>query len=145
MPACPHPIAISNNNKTPSCRTFLDDPAYRRIVALESMKKEIMSAAHQSLVGGHSGSFKVAERIRDTFWWKDMQSDIEDHLRACAACRTATNKFPDPTPPLKPIPVPTSIGEVYFSDLFGPLTDLSGKKNTYVLTVTDAFSKFVRL
>ena len=148
IPECPHPVTMSNNLvcvRTPPRSTFLDDPASLRIVVPDSMKKEVMAAAHQSLIGGHSGAFKVAERIRDTFWWKDMQQDIEDHLRDCAACRTATNKFPDPTPPLKPIPVPTSIGEVYFSDLFGPLTDLSGNKNTYVLTVTDAFSKFVRL
>ena len=148
IPECPHPVTMSNNLvcvQTPPRSTFLDDPASLRIVVPDSMKKEVMAAAHQSLIGGHSGAFKVAERIRDTFWWKDMQQDIEDHLRDCAACRTATNKFPDPTPPLKPIPVPTSIGEVYFSDLFGPLTDLSGNKNTYVLTVTDAFSKFVRL
>ena len=146
--ACQHPVLISNHLvcvKTPPRRTFLDDPASSRIIVPDSMKKEVMSAAHQSLIGGHSGAFKVAERIRDTFWWNNMQSDIDDHLRMCAACRTATNKFPDPTPPLKPIPVPTSIGEVYFSDLFGPLTDLSGNKNTYVMTVTDAFSKFVRL
>ena len=148
IPECPHPVTISNNLlcvRTPPRSTFLDNPASLRIVVPDAMKKEVMSAAHHSLIGGHSGSFKVAERIRDTFWWKSMQQDIEEHLRVCAACRTATNKFPDPTPPLKPIPVPTTIGEVYFSDLFGPLTDLSGNKNTYVLTVTDAFSKFVRL
>ena len=148
IPECPHPVTISNNLlcvQTPPRSTFLDNPASLRIVVPDAMKKEVMSAAHHSLIGGHSGSFKVAERIRDTFWWKSMQQDIEEHLRVCAACRTATNKFPDPTPPLKPIPVPTTIGEVYFSDLFGPLTDLSGNKNTYVLTVTDAFSKFVRL
>ena len=148
IPECPHPITISNGLlyvKTPPRDTFLDDPAKLRIVAPEAMKREIMSAAHQSLIGGHSGSFRVAERIRDTFWWPNMERDVNEHLRACAACRTATNKYPDPTAPLKSIPIPTSIGQVYYSDLFGPLTDLKGNKNTYVMTVTDAFSKFVRL
>ena len=146
---CQYPVTINNRGflcvRTPPRDTFLDDPAHFRIVCPDSMKTEVLNAAHHSLYGGHAGNLKVAERIRDTFWWKNMSQDISSHLSSCSTCRTASNKFADPVPPLKSIPCPSSIGELYFSDLFGPLTDSKGNSNTYVLTVTDAFSKFVRL
>ena len=130
--------------QTPPRPHFLDNPQALRIVCPASMHTEVLAAAHHSLTGGHTGKFKVTERIRDTFWWNNMDKDIATHVAACTTCRTASNKFPDQTPPLKPIPTPSSIGEVYFSDLFGPLTDSTGNSNSYVLTITDSFSKFVR-
>ena len=146
---CKYPITISDSGflcvKTPPRDTFLDGQSALRIYCPASMRKEVMAAAHHSLVGGHAGNLKVAERIRDTFWWNNMAKDVSSHLSECSTCRTASNKFADPTPPLKSIPSPTSIGEIYFSDLFGPLTDEKGNPNCYVVTVTDAFSKLVRL
>ena len=146
---CRYPCTISDSGflcvKTPPRDTFLDGQSAVRIFCPASMRKEVMAAAHHSLIGGHAGNLKVAERIRDTFWWGNMSKDISEHLSNCSTCRTASNKFPDPTPPLKSIPSPTSIGEIYYSDLFGPLTDEKGNPNCYVVTVTDAFSKLVRL
>ena len=82
--------------------------------------------AHNTPVGGHSGILKVAERVKDTFWWPNMKGDIEKHVSGCETCRHASAKYQTPSPPLKPSVLPPNIGFRYHSDLFGPLTDKAG-------------------
>ena len=122
----------------------LNNRGDNRIVLPVAMRQEVLAEAHNSLVGGHTGVVKVAERIKNTFWWPGMNKNIDEHVANCEICRRASDKYLTPTPPLTPIALPPTIGYRYHSDLYGPLKDKHGKQ-AYVCTVTDALSKFVRV
>jgi hypothetical protein len=43
-----------------------------RIAVPVAMRKEILTEAHNSWIGGHGGRFKTTERLRGEFWWPGM-------------------------------------------------------------------------
>jgi hypothetical protein len=105
------------------------------------MRKEIMNEAHNSWIGGHGGRFKTTERLRGEFWWPGMDADIDSHVATCIRCLAATNKNKPNPPPLVPLPEPRGPNRRVHCDLWGPVR-LSTKKNSYVMVITDAFTKF---
>jgi hypothetical protein len=51
-----------------------------------AMRKEILTEAHNSWIGGHGGKFKTTERLRGEFWWPNMDEDIDSHVVTCITC-----------------------------------------------------------
>jgi hypothetical protein len=68
------------------------------------MVKRMIKEAHDSKIVGHMGTFKTAERIRECYWWPNMDKAIEQHVCQCPVCQATTNKGTLPTVP--PIPLP---------------------------------------
>jgi hypothetical protein len=112
-----------------------------RIAVPSAMRKEIMNEAHNSWVGGHEGRFKTMERLRGEFWWPGMDADIGSHVATCITCQAATNKNKPNPPPLVPLPEPRGPNRRVHCDLWGPVRS-STKKNSHVMVITDAFTKF---
>jgi hypothetical protein len=77
-----------------------------RIAVLAAMRKEILTEAHNSWIGGHGGRFKTMERLRGEFWWLGMEADIDRHVATCVTCQAATNKNTTNPPPLVPLSEP---------------------------------------
>jgi hypothetical protein len=109
-----------------------------RIALPAAMRKEILTEAHNSWIGGHGGRFKTTERLQGEFWWPGMDADIDRHV---ATCQAATNKNTTNPPPLVPLPEPRGPNRRVHCDLWGPVRS-STKKNSYVMVVTDAFTMF---
>jgi transposase InsO family protein len=112
-----------------------------RVAVPSAMRKEIMTEAHNSWIGGHGGRFKTTERLRGEFWWPGMDADIDSHVATCITCQAATNKNKPNPPPLMPLPEPRGPNRRVHCDLWGPVRS-SNKKNSYVMVITDAFTKF---
>jgi transposase InsO family protein len=111
------------------------------IAVPSAMRKEILTEAHNSWIGGHGGRFKTTERLRGEFWWPGMDADIGSHVATCITCQAATNKNKTNPPPLVPLPEPRGPNRRVHCDLWGPVR-ASTKKNLYVMVITDAFTKF---
>jgi hypothetical protein len=105
------------------------------------MRKEIMNEAHNSWKGGHGGRFKTTERLQGEFWWPGMDADIGSHVATCITCQAATNKNKRNPPPLVTLPEPQGQNRRVHCDLWGPVRS-STKKNSYVMVITDVFTKF---
>ena len=114
------------------------------IVAPKSLRPEIIQAAHNSLLGGHMGIYKSAERIMERYYWPAMVEDIKDHIRSCLQCQKNKPYRRPEKIPLTPLPQPPAPNHRVHIDLFGPLK-ASGKGKKYVMCMTDAFSKYVEL
>ena len=72
-----------------------------------------------------------------------MDKDITEHIQTCHRCQIR-KKNPAPPSLLQPMPQTTEPNQRIHADLFGPLA-VSGKNKKYVLTITDAFTKYVEL
>ena len=64
----------------------------RRFVAPDSMQPRLLREAHNSIVAGHGGFFKTAERIKELYWWPGMDLDISRHVAECQVCQQTTEK-----------------------------------------------------
>ena len=115
-----------------------------RIVVPSCMRSEIIQEAHNSKLCGHGGIFKTYERIASEFWWPNMTLDIKAHIEKCVPCQTTTSKGTLPPGPLHQLPIPAGPNQRLHVDLFGPLKSSQGG-NRYVLVMTDALTKVVRL
>jgi hypothetical protein len=106
-----------------------------------AMRKEIMTEAHNSWIGGHRGRFKTTERLRGEFWRPGMDADIDRHVATCVTCQATTNKNTTNPPPLVLLLELRGQNRRVHCDLWGRVRS-STKKNSYVMVVTDAFTKF---
>ena len=106
----------------PKRRGFLHLHDGWRVATPVVMFKEIISEAHASKLAGHGGIFKTVERIKEDFYWPQIEADVRAHIQACPSCQATTDKGVQPPPPLRPLPMPTKPGESVHIDTFGPLT-----------------------
>ena len=114
-----------------------------KIVVPQLLIPVILSYFHKSPVGGHLGIYKTLHKVRDQFIWKGMDKDVANFVRCCKTC--ALSKLAQRTNyGLLASHVAERPMEKLFVDFVGKLPRSAGG-NSFILTVVDAFSKFVWL
>ena len=48
----------------------------------------IIKEYHKSAIGGHKGITKTYDRLTHEYYWRNMQSDVRQFVRACSDCQT---------------------------------------------------------
>jgi hypothetical protein len=102
--------AIAGGRKTSKSAYQLDVHGYlvkdSRLVVPESLRTQLIDAAHCPLTSAHPGSSKTYRILRERYFWPGMEDDISRFIANCHACRRS--KVPrDKTPGLlHPLPVP---------------------------------------
>lgn len=112
-----------------------------RIYVPSESRKLLLQLAHDdNISGGHLGIRKTSLKLI-RFWWPQMRKEVEDYVRTCDLCQHFKN--PKGLPPgfLNSIPV-SRIFENLHIDMMGPLKSTIGRANRYIITATDAFSKW---
>jgi hypothetical protein len=66
-------IRINKEEGTP--RTVLFVP--------EILRKKIVQEAHGQLLTGHDGIAKTRERIKESYYWPNIDADVAKHISAC--------------------------------------------------------------
>ena len=117
----------------------------RRIVVPRLGRLAVLRAAHDHPLAGHRGVDKTSQTITPRFWWPGISVNISEYIKNCATCQKSKNpKNFSNRMPLAPLPVPSEPNVRIHADLFGPLPK-SAAGNKWILTMTCAFSKFVRV
>ena len=52
-----------------------------------SMVQSLLTSLHSSSTGGHLGSFKVIEKVRQRFYWPGFQDDVRLFVSRCEQCQ----------------------------------------------------------
>ena len=99
-----------------------------RIVVPQSLRKQILSLAHET----HQGIVKTKQFPRTRFFWPGMDDATEKMIKHCQACvvNQPLNKYT----PLQPTPLPRGPWVKGVVDLVGPV---DGK---FMLTYMDYYS-----
>lgn len=118
----------------------LPEGSQERIYVPTESRHWLLNLAHNDeQYGGHLGIKKTFRKLI-RFWWPKMHQEVENYVKSCHECQ----QFKQPTglPPgyLHSIPV-SEIYEHIHIDIIGPMT-ASHQGNVYVITATDAFSKW---
>lgn len=96
---------------------------------------------HESPSAAHLGIRKTLARIEPFFWAKDLKQIITDRVRSCVQCQRC-KQAPNTNVGHLASELVCKPWEKIFVDHIGPLPR-SSKGNKYILTIVDAFSKFV--
>ena len=114
-------------------------PTRTVLIVPRSISMELVKESHGSLFVGHNGVEKCRERLLQSYFWPNMEKDIKIHLDSCTKCQ-ARKKSGSSYNYLQPMPQCSAPNQRVHVDLFGPLLSTDGKK--YILTATDAFTKY---
>ena len=77
-----------------------------KLVVAKSVRTDLITASHCSLATAHPGKNKTKALIKERYYWLGIDSDIDQFVSNCHACRRS--KVPrDKTPGLlRPLPIP---------------------------------------
>lgn len=104
------------------------------------MQQQIISALHDSPMGGHLGFLVAYHRIKSLFSWPHMKDTIQQQLNACSIClqsKPDRAKYPGL---LQPLPVPDGAWQIISMDFIEGLP--RSNKQDCILVVVDKFSKY---
>lgn len=76
-----------------------NDGRHKVVILDNDRRLKVMAEAHDEL--GHKGYFPVRTRVRDRFFWHDMDTDIRWYLRTCHQCqirRVGQSRIPQAVP-----------------------------------------------
>ena len=125
--------ASSQSNKT---RPFVD-----QMVVPQPMKLDIIQTYHDTIWSGHLKFEKTLQKIRLSFFWKHMYTDVQKYVNSCRLCMERhAHKH------IKNAPLQRTLSQAYpmhISSFYivGPLKT-SYRGNTHYLSWLDHFSRF---
>ena len=62
----------------------------RQVVLPESLRKYVMSVAHDTITGGHLGIRETREKIMSTFYWAGADGDVMRY--SCDVCQKTVSE-----------------------------------------------------
>jgi hypothetical protein len=105
------------------------------IIVPEHLKLKIFELYHDR--DNHKGSY---QKIKEMFFWLDMQTDIEAWSKSCDVCQKTKFSNKHPKAPLEPIVV-TQPWQLLGLDHIGPLP-VTKNGNRYITLGCDYFTKY---
>lgn len=113
---------------------------YHAQLVLPPLRYEVLVHARDDLSGGHLGTFKTYEKLRDRFYWKGMHTDVEHWVRSCQDCATRKNPRNKHRAPFLPIPIDAAFSRLAV-DLLGPLP-ITWSGNRYIVVFVECLPKW---
>ena len=110
------------------------------LVVPDQLKRSCMELHHESR--GHPGIERTRQTILLRYWWKTLNKDLHEHIKACIPCARRKSLNNRPKVPIQEYTGPHMPWERVHVDLTGPLqTTKSG--NSYILVAKDALTRYV--
>lgn len=107
-----------------------------------ALQQQIVSAFHDSPMGGHSGFPATYSRVRKLFAWPKMKAHILQYVRCCQICQQAKPERVAYPGLLEPLPVPQESWEMISMDFIDGLPQ-SGQFNC-IWVIVDKLTKFAQ-
>src|SRR5881394_4664334 len=103
----------------------------------KDIRLRVLSAHHDSPVGGHQGQVRTLELVSTEYYWPGMKAQVNRYVESCETCQRVKGRKQDI--PLKPLPNPEGPWEDIAYDFIVKLPKSKGYDS--ILTVVDRFSK----
>ena len=110
---------------------------------VEGLRRGILYDAHDSPLAGHLGIRKTKTLIKRSFYWPNMDKQIEQYVKACDKCQRNKSLNMKPGGLLQPLPTPTSNWEHISMDFIVQLPKTSSGSDA-ILVVVDKLSKMAK-
>ena len=114
----------------------------KQVMVPVQLRGRIMELAHGSLMGGHMGIKKTADKIQSAFYWPGIQGDVTRFCKSCDVCQKTVNKGSVPKVPLEKMPLIDKPFTRVAIDLVGPIGPPSEDGHRYILTLVDFATRY---
>lgn len=114
---------------------------WRVVVPLKN-RNNVIVECHSPPLCAHGGYHKTIDRIRRQYFWPNMDRDVRSFVRGCEVCKAVKPSNETQRAPMGNFRETSRPWQVLYLDFIGPLPR-SKNGNVHILTVVDAFSKFV--
>lgn len=104
--------------------------------------KKILHDNHDIPIAGHLGSTRMYSRIKESYYWKGMRSDIESYVKQCKSCQENKALRKVNRSPMQITSTSTKPFDRISLDIVGPLPEAGPAKLRYILTIQDDLTKF---
>ncbi len=90
---------------------------------------------------GHPGMVRMKRKLRETYWWPGLDTQVETIVRTCTGCQlSGKSQPPDPVPPIT-VPKPTLPWKRLGLDISGPFATAPHREQ-FVVSVIDYHSGY---
>lgn len=120
----------------------VQDPAFGQklcTVVPKSFQWSLINSFHTALK--HPGWEKTLQKIKDSYWFENMNTNIRKFVDNCVVCRTSKGASGAVQAQMHPIQKPTAAFQIIHMDITGKMG--SSNDQQYVIVTIDAFTKFV--
>ena len=134
--------SLTVNKKNLLCYKWKGTKKYRLLICVpKELKEEMMYNNHDIPASGHLGPAKTLERLRNSFFWPKMKTEVQLYCNTCKKCFLPNLAYKaKPKAELQPFSVARP-NELVCIDLIGPLTRVDQYK--WCLTMVDKFTNWV--
>jgi transposase InsO family protein len=105
-----------------------------------ALQQRLLSAFHESAVGGHLGITVTYARLKQLFAWKGMKKSVYEFVGHCRICQQAKADRARLPGLLQPLPVPTELWEMISMDFIEALP--RSQSFTCILVIVNTFTKY---
>lgn len=108
----------------------------------EAKKKELIQLYHSHpILGGHAGSKRLCNKLKQKFYWKNMSRDVAQFIKNCHKCQTNKAKA-NKKIPLQITDTPQSAFDKVSIDTIGPL-QRTERGHIYAVTLMCNLTKYL--
>ncbi|KAI5675744.1 hypothetical protein M9H77_06694 [Catharanthus roseus] len=105
-----------------------------------NLRRELIKECHDSKWAGHPGMKRTLALLKTTYYWPQMQDEVESYVRTCLICQQDKVEQNAPSGLLDPLPIPKRPWESVSMDFITSLPKSEGFGN--IVVVVDRFSKY---
>ena len=114
----------------------------KQVMVPVQLRNKIMELAYGSIMGGHMGIKKTADKIQSAFYWPGIQGDMTRYCKSCDVCQKTVNKGSVPKVPLEKMSLIDKPFKRVAIDLVGPISPPSEDGHRYILTLVDFATRY---
>ncbi|XP_069140935.1 uncharacterized protein [Argopecten irradians] len=114
----------------------------KQLVVPAQYRNFVLRLAHDSVMAGHLGAKRTADRILLEFYWPGVIADVSRYCRSCDVCQRTFPKGRVTKVPLGRMPLIDVPFQRVAIDLVGPLQPATDRGNRYILTLVDYATRY---
>ena len=82
------------------------------IGANSALRTKLISALHDSAIGGHSGTTATYQRLKKLFAWTGLKAAVEEYVHQCQVCQQSKHEHIKIPGKLQPLPIQKHHGKI---------------------------------
>ena len=112
-----------------------------RVFLPQQLRHAIINFFHTHTMATHFSAQRTFEKIKETYYWPNMEDEINDFVRACSVCQQYRIGHNPNSAPMFTFQTFRPY-EIVHIDIVGPMP-VATDGSTYILTIMDRFSSYV--
>ncbi|GFW86265.1 retrovirus-related Pol polyprotein from transposon opus [Trichonephila clavipes] len=113
-----------------------------QLVIPKCRRTKVLRLAHISVFSSHMGPKKTLERIKYSFFWEGLRTNVKKFCESCKECQLTRSVRIKDRSPITPVARPELPIQVVNMDLIGPIHLPSSKGHKYILCLVDQHTRW---